>query len=79
MPGADGVHIRMSVGVVTGARLRPDEDKPAHQRGVAKREGLRDVAADGETENVDLSEPQRTDEGGRIIGLGFHRVRCLAA
>ena len=67
----------MSVRVVTGTRLGPDEDKPAHQRGVAKRAGLCDVAADGETENVDLGESQGTDEGGRIIGPGL--PRCLVS
>ena len=79
MPGPDRVDVGMSVRVVTGTRFRSDEDEPAHQRGVAKRQGLRDVAADGETENVDLGEPQSPDEAEGIIGLRFHGVWCLAA
>jgi hypothetical protein len=74
MPGSYGVHVGVPVCVVACTGLGAGENEPAHQVVVAEREGLRDVAADRETEDVDVRQAQRVDECGRVIGLRFDRT-----
>ena len=59
-------------------RSRADQHE-AHELGVAQRQSLGDVTADGESENVGLRNAQRPDDRGAVITEGLERVRHLAA
>ena len=78
VPRGDMVHVGVAVRVVAGAGLGAGENEPAHEFAVAEREGLRDIAADGEAEDVDAGQTQRADECSGVVRLRFHGVRGLA-
>lgn len=60
-------------------RSRADQHEPAHELGVAQRQSLGDVTADGESENVGLRNAQRPDNRGAVVTEGLERVRHRAA
>src|SRR3979411_3515711 len=46
--------------------------------GPAEREGRRDVAADGEAQQIDLRKSERADEIGGVVGHCIDHVRRLS-
>jgi hypothetical protein len=56
----DGRDVGLSVLELTATWRRADKDETAHQLPVAQRQGLRDAAADRETEEVDHAQAQAT-------------------
>jgi hypothetical protein len=56
----DGRDVGLSVLELTATWRRADKDETAHQLPVAQRQGLRDAAADLETEEVDHAQAQAT-------------------
>jgi hypothetical protein len=79
MPGGHAVHVGVPVSIIACTGLGAGENEPADQLAVAEREGLRDVAAYGEAEDVDMRQTQRVDECGCVVSLRFHGIRGLAA
>jgi hypothetical protein len=59
------------VDVLAAGGAGAGEDELAHEVGVLGHEGLRNHAAQGEGENVDLGEVERLDEGVGVIGHGL--------
>ena len=57
---------------------RPREDDLSHQRRLLLRDHLRDEAAQGKAEEVDLVESQCADERDGVLCHRLDRVRCLA-
>ena len=63
---------------LTPARAGASEYEMADQLGTAEREGLRDVSADGEAQQIDLHKSERADEIGGVVGRRIDRVRRLS-
>src|ERR1700688_328907 len=63
---------------ITRARAGASEYETADQLGTAEREGLRDVSADGEAQQIDLRKSERADEIGGVVGHRINRVRRLS-
>jgi hypothetical protein len=69
-----------SSGVVSGVPMAPmtsgGQDQPAHDGRPPQRDLLRDEAADGEPQHIDLTEVHGGEERDGVTGHLFHRVRC---
>ena len=62
---------------VAAARTCRHENHVTHKRTLTQCEGLRYVAANRESEDVNLRESQRTHERGGVVGHCFDRVRSV--
>lgn len=62
----------------TTGRSGTREDDLANELRFLLRDHLRDEAAQRESKEINLIEPQGTDKGDRIVGHGGHGVRRLA-
>ena len=62
---------------VAAARTCRHENHATHKRTVTQREGLRYVAANRESEDINLGESERTHEHGGVVGHCFDRVRSI--
>src|SRR6185436_17247286 len=64
---------------VAASRTGRHENQATHESTVTQREGLRYVAANRESEDINLRESECTHERGGVVGHGFDRVRRIPA
>jgi hypothetical protein len=56
-----------------------DENKTTDKFGMTHREGLRDISANRETQQIDLRKSERSDEIGSVLRHCVNRVGRLTA